>query len=144
MDNKFNVWKAFWQGFWPGALSGLLTWFVFVSTQAHCATSAPRHDNGLGVVIEDTNPFMYNFGIVRDAAIVRNGEHVATNLRFQPYGTFTLYTEQVLLCGMPTDELIDRANKGPIVLTYKRQAHEAVDGIACHDLEGVFSVGKQE
>ena len=66
---------------------------------------------------------------------MRKGGRVATNLRFQPYGTFNLYTEQVLLCDVPTDELIARAGKGPIVLTYKRQAHEAVDGIACHDLE---------
>jgi hypothetical protein len=115
-----------------------------LAVAAQGATSAPRHDNGLGVVIEYNNPDMYNFGVVRDAAIVRAGERVATNLRFQPYGTFTLYTEQVLLCGMPTDELIDRARKGPVVLTYKRQAHEAVDGIACHDLEGVFSVGDQK
>ena len=116
---------------------------VFTAT-AHCATSAPRHDNSLGVVIEYSNPNMYNFGVVRDAAVVRAGERFATSLRFQPYGTFNLYTEQVLLCDVPTDELIARAGKGPIVLTYKRQAHEAVDGIACHDLEGVFSVGKQE
>jgi hypothetical protein len=111
--------------------------------QAHCATSAPKHTNEIGAVIEYTNPVMYNFGVIRDAAIVRTDSRVATNLRFQPYGTFELYTEQVMLCGLPTDELIDRAN-GPIVLAYKRQAHEAVDGVACHDLEGVFSVGEQK
>lgn len=114
-------------------------------TVARAATSAPkRGDNGLGVVIEYSNPMTYNFGVVRDATLVRAGERVATNLRFQPYGTFSLYTEQVLLCGMPTDELIDRASKGPVVLTYKRVAHEAISGIACHDLEGVFSVGDQK
>ena len=123
------------------AIVALLVFGLAVQ-QGHCATSA-KHDNGLGVVIEYNNPLMYNFGIIKDGDIVRAGEHVATNLRFQPYGTFTLYTEQVLLCGPPSQELIDRSG-GPIVLAYKRQAHEAVDGIACHDLLGVFSVGEQK
>ena len=82
-------------------------------------------------------------GKIVDAALVRKGVRVATNLRFQPYGTFELYTEQVLLCGPPSQDLIDKSN-GPIILTYRRTAHEAVDGISCHDLEAVFSVGKQE
>ena len=110
---------------------------------ARCVTSAPRHDNGLGAVIEYTNPFIYNFGKIVDAAIVRKDGRSATNLRFQPYGTFELYTEQVLLCGPPSQDLIDKSN-GPLILTYRRTAHEAVDGVACHDLEAVFSVGKQD
>jgi hypothetical protein len=111
--------------------------------QGHCATSAPRHTNEMGAIIEYTNPMTYNFGVIKDATLVRKGARIGTNLRFQPYGTFALYTEQVLLCGPPTDELINRAN-GPIVLVYKREAHEAVDGVACHDFEGAFSVGEQK
>ena len=110
---------------------------------ARCVTSAPRHDNGLGAVIEYTNPFIYNFGKIVDAAIVRTKDRTATNLRFQPYGTFELYTEQVLLCGPPSQDLISKSG-GPIILTYRRTAHEAVDGVACHDLEAVFSVGKRD
>jgi hypothetical protein len=110
----------------------------------HCATSAPkRGDNGLGAVIEYTNPLVYNLGIIKDAKIVRKDAHIGTSLMFQPYGTFTLYTEQVLLCGAPTDDLIDAASKGPIVLAYKRQARESVDGIGCHELKGAFSIGAQ-
>ena len=121
----------------------LLFLALVLAVSAQAATSAPRHDNGLGAVIEYTNPFVYNFGKIVDAAIVRKGGRVATNLRFQPYGTFELYTEQVLLCGPPSQDLIDKSN-GAIILTYRRQAHEAVDGVACHDLESVFSVGKQD
>src|ERR1700676_1887334 len=103
----------------------------------HCATSAPRRgDNEFGAVIEYTNPLVYNLGVIKDAKIVRKDAHIGTRLMFQPFGTFTLYTEQVLLCGQPTDELINAASKGPIVLAYKRQAHEAVDGIGCHELKG--------
>ena len=121
----------------------LLFLALVLAASAHGATSAPRHDNGLGAVIEYTNPFIYNFGKIVDATIVRKDGRVATNLRFQPYGTFELYTEQVLLCGPPSQDLIDKSN-GAIILTYRRQAHEAVDGVACHDLESVFSVGKQD
>jgi hypothetical protein len=120
-----------------------LVLFGILVQQGHCATSTSRRDNSLGVVIEYANPMMYNFGIIADAAIVRTNKRVATNLKFQPYGTFELYTEQVMLCGLPTDELINKAS-GPVILVYKRQAHEAVDGVACHDLEGVFSVGDQQ
>ena len=121
----------------------LLFLALVLAASAHGATSAPRHDNGLGAVIEYTNPLIYNFGKIVDATIVRKDGRVATNLRFQPYGTFELYTEQVLLCGPPSQDLIDKSN-GPLILTYRRTAHEAVDGVACHDLEAVFSVGKQD
>ena len=121
----------------------LLFLALLLAASAQGATSAPRHDNGLGAIIEYTNPLVYNFGKIVDATIVRKDGRVATNLRFQPYGTFELYTEQVLLCGPPSQDLIDKSN-GPVILTYRRTAHEAVDGIACHDLEAVFSVGKQE
>jgi hypothetical protein len=111
--------------------------------QGNCEQpSINRHSNGLGAVIEYTNPMMYNFGIIADAGVARSKDRTGTNLRFQPYGTFELYTEQILLCGPPSDELINKAS-GPIILVYRRRAHEAVDGIACHDLEGVFSVGAQ-
>ena len=116
---------------------------LVLAASAQGATSAPRHENSLGAVIEYTNPFIYNFGKIVDATIVRKDGRVATNLRFQPYGTFELYTEQVLLCGPPSQDLISKSG-GPIILTYRRTAHEAVDGVACHDLEAVFSVGKQD
>jgi hypothetical protein len=115
---------------------------IFVGDAHGEVPSTNRHSNEFGAVIEYTNPFMYNFGIITDAAVVKTDKRIATNLKFQPYGTFELYTEQVMLCGLPTDELINKAS-GPVILIYKRQANEAVQGVACHDLEGVFSVGAQ-
>jgi hypothetical protein len=102
------------------------------------ATSAPRHDNSLGVDIPYENPFMYNFVVITDGSIIEANGRYATNLRVQPYGTFELYTEQVMLCGQPTNEL-QHAN-GPVVLTYKRVAHEMVGGVACHEFEAVHHV----
>ena len=102
-------------------------------------TSAPSRDNSLGAVIEYTNPLMYNMGVIVDGAVVKSNKgRVAVSLRVQPYGTFELYTEQVLLCGEPTDAL--RHASGPIVLVYKRVAHEMIDGVACHEFENVFHI----
>lgn len=105
--------------------------------------SGARHTNETGAVIEYTNPLMYNMGIIVDADLVRTDKRVATNLRLQPFGTFELYTEQVLLCGQPDDALLDVLlhPPAPVVLAYKKQAHEMVQGVACHEFEAIFPVG---
>jgi hypothetical protein len=91
------------------------------------------------VVIAYDNPFIYNMGIIVDGSVVKSSKgRVAVSLRVQPYGTFELYTEEVLLCGEPTDAL--RHASGPIVLVYKRVAHEMIDGVACHEFENVFHI----
>jgi hypothetical protein len=86
---------------------------------------------------------MYNMGVIVDGAVVKSNKgRVAVNLRVQPYGTFELYTEQVLLCGEPTDAL--QHASGSIVLVYKRVAHQMIDGVACHDFEGVFHIQAED
>ena len=118
----------------------LLFLALVLAASAQGATSAPRHDNGLGVVIEYENPYIYNFGAIVDGAVIVDPktDRRATNLRFQPFATFELYTEQILLCGNRAEDLRNAA--GPIVLTYKRVSHELIDGVACHELEAVTKV----
>jgi hypothetical protein len=138
-----NTTKSLFAGALLGRILGIALVLLIGFGTAHCEVpSTNRHSNEFGAVIEYTNPFMYNFGIITDAAVIRTDKRIATNLKFQPYGTFALYTEQVMLCGLPTDELINKAS-GPVILVYKRQANAAVQGVACHNLEGVFSVGAQ-
>lgn len=114
--------------------------FVILAATGHCATSAPRHDNSLGAVIVYENPYIYNFGAIVDGAVIVDSktDKRATNLRFQPFATFELYTEQILLCGNRAEDL--RNATGPIVLTYKRVSHEMIEGVACHELEAVTKV----
>jgi hypothetical protein len=82
-------------------------------------------------------------GIIVDGSVVKSSKgRVAVNLHVQPYGTFELYTEEVLLCGQPTDAL--RHASGPIVLVYKRVAHEMIDGVACHEFENVFHIVSED
>ncbi len=122
-------------------LTMLLT-LLLLSAVSFGVASVPRRDNGLGVIIEYSNPLIYNMGLIVDGTVIRDKDKVAVNLRVQPYGTFELYTEQVLLCGPPTDEL--KHASGPVVLVYKKVAHQTVSGVACHDFEGVFHIQAEE
>ncbi len=122
-------------------LTTLLT-LLLLSAVSFGAASVPRRDNGLGVVIEYSNPLIYNMGLIVDGTVIRDKDKVAVNLRVQPYGTFELYTEQVLLCGPPSDEL--KHASGPVVLVYKRVAHEMIDGVACHDFQNVFHIVSED
>ena len=106
----------------------------------HCSTSAPRHNNGLGVVISQDNIYMYNMGLVTDGAILSNerGEDF-TSITFLPFGSPMLDTEQVMLCDNLADELNKHGRK-VIVLTYERQAHQTYQGVGCHQVLAIFDV----
>ena len=119
----------------------VLAILFLIAVPAHCKTSERSHDNSLGVNIPYENPYIYNFGGIVDGAVVEDRlNNEATSIRFQPFGTFELYTEELLFCGNLADTF--RGMSGPVVLTYRRVAHETVGGIACHELKNVQKVGK--
>lgn len=136
-------------------LKGFVQFFLLVislivlgAITGHCSTSAPRHDNGLGVVIPFSNPYTYLFGNIINQPgnpnrVIRDSKgRVATNLVFQPAHVFELYAEPVLFCG--NQALAFRDMVGPIVITYKTAAHQMVDGVACHELQSVYKVQAEE
>lgn len=133
-----SMWAAFKEGFLAGGIGGLVAFLlVFVLLgHGHCSTTKPTHSNGFGAVIEYSNPYIYNMGAIVDGAIIAHGR--ATNIRFQPYGTFELYTEEILFCGNQAAAL--QHATGPIVLTYKRAARAMIEGVGCHDLAGVAHI----
>lgn len=120
-------------------LFGLGLMLVGLTGFSHGAIATKR-GNSLGVVTYQTNPFTYLEGVVTDVAIVDN----AVNLRFQPRGTYGLFTQEVLLCD--TKSVIEKFHgKGNVVVvTYETRAHRTVQGIGCHDLAVVDSVGGQQ
>lgn len=130
MENK--RWFRFW------AL--LLMPVLFVGLGSSTVATGHRHDNSLGVDIPYENPYIYNFGSIQSGAVVRDTvtDKLGTNIQFQPFRTFELYTEQLFFCGNRADDF--RGAKGPIILTYKRVAHTMVGGVACHELESVTKV----
>lgn len=130
------------------AICLVLAVIVTLATQGHCraATSAPRHTSDLGAVAYLENPNTYIMGAIAAADIIVEKDHgrtrFATNIRFTPAYTFLLYSETVLFCGNRAKDF--NGQVGVIVVTYRKQAHEIVSGVACHDLEAVDKVASQD
>jgi hypothetical protein len=136
-SEKHSVAKQVLAGF------GLALIILLMTLPAHCATSAPRHDNGLGVVIEYTNPYIYDFGNIQSGAVGQDTktDKLLTVIQFQPFRTFELFTEQLAFCGNRAEDF--KGMNGPIVVTYKRVSHELIGGVACHELIAVTKITKE-
>lgn len=105
------------------------------------AAIGKKHDNSLGAVLDFTNPNIYMFGAVADGGVFKDETgRVLTSVRFQPYGTSILYSENVLFCG----DVSHLFPHGAIVTTYRRLAHEMSGGVGCHELISVDKVVSRE
>ena len=115
-------------------LAALITLFVLaVSTFGHATTT--QHRNSLGVPMYTVNPYIYEAVIAVTNVSEINGN---LNLRVRPVGTYLLYDEAVLLCGLPLDKF--QGVSEPFLMTYERQSHETVRGVGCHELLRVDSL----
>jgi hypothetical protein len=113
------------------ALSWSLVLILLVSlfaATAHCTVTA-KQPNGLGTLSYQTNPYIYE--AVLDIAQADNVDG-NLNLRVKPLGTYLLYDDMILLCGMPLDKF--DGNDLPVLMTYERRSHHSVNGVGCHDL----------
>jgi len=111
--------------------------FILAST-AHCAVGK-KHDNSIGSVMYTENPLMYQAVELSSAPGFISNVDGNLNLRVKPLGTYMLYDESVLFCGMPLDKL--RNLRGDrFVLTYERVAHHTVQGLGCHNLVRADSI----
>lgn len=107
---------------------------------AHGAVST-KHGSSLGIPMYDENPLMYLAGsLATDKAVTEIDGNL--NLRIKPLGTYMLFDEAVLLCGMPVDMF--QGITEPFVLTYERTAHRSVQGIGCHVLVHVNSLKEEK
>ena len=128
-----------------GNLIGIALVFVvaLLATTAHCAVGNKKFQgNALGFVQYETNPYMYLAG-----ALSTDGNAVADvdgnlSLRIRPTGTYMLYDENILLCGLPTDKFTGVSEE--FVITYERVSHHTVQGVGCHQLLRVDSIKKKE
>jgi len=124
------------------SIGGLFLAIVLYAASAHATTS--KHSETTcwlpeGCVTQYTsNPLMYqaaNLATTPDAVANVDGN---LNLRIKPLGTYMLYDESLLFCGMPIDKF--RGKTEPFVLTYERVAHRTVQGLGCHVLVRVDQV----
>lgn len=102
---------------------------------AHGAVSK-KHDNSLGVVQYQNNPFTYFEGSLVSGATIDS----AVNLRFSPRQTYGLFTQDILFCDYDNVAEKFAGKKGLVVLSYETVAHRTIQGIGCHSLRSVDEV----
>lgn len=86
------------------------------------------------------NPYTYKVGDITDAVSVQYGKGLV--LRIQPAYTYSLFTEDILFCGVPLGLFQGKTN--PMVLTYKTQASRMINGVGCHELIHVDQIKTKE
>jgi hypothetical protein len=114
----------------------LLTLLVLLYTGLTEAAISTHGKNSLGAIIYQDNPFTYKAGAIVKGVDVDEG--AGLNLEIQSVGTYSLFTEWVLLCGSPVDAL--NGKKNPMVIAYETVAHRTVEGIGCHNLVKVYEI----
>jgi len=118
---------------------GIIAFLVAIGicSIAHCTTSS-KHTNSLGVVMQQTNPNSYIAGNVTNVEFAGKPENYGMVVRVQPLKSYTLYTEELFLCGDPSDLFAGHSN--PMVLVYETLSHHMVEDIGCHELKAVRDV----
>jgi len=121
--------------------AGLLVILVLAVLVATGRCSVGKHKNSLGVVMENDNPMTYKAGNITAVAYVEEGKGIV--LRIQPIGTYSLFTEDLLMC-YDDNVLPMLLNKGnPMVLTYRTKASRLVGGLGCHRLMHVDALQQE-
>ena len=118
-------------------VAAVITSVLLMANAAHCqlVTTKPEHTNSLGVLQYNDNPLIYE-AVQTIAEVTEIDGNL--NMRVKPVGTYMLYDDIVLLCGMPTEKFSGVTE--PFLMTYERASHHMVRGVACHDLLRVDSI----
>jgi hypothetical protein len=132
MINKKKA--AYWLG--VIGIAALIVAFILAVSAMGNATTTSQHRNSLGVVMYTINPNIYEAGSIVNYAIIGKSEGLV--IRVQPIATYALYTDEILLCGVPADKIDGHQN--PMVLIYERRSHKLVDGLGCHELVRVADI----
>ena len=88
------------------------------------------------------NPYTYKAGNIVSGALVDDGNAIA--VRIQPTSTYTLFTEDILLCSSIATLDLFLNKRNPVVLTYETKAHKTVQGVGCHDLKRVDELRRDQ
>ena len=104
------------------------------------AAVSKKHNDSIGIVMQQGNPMSYIEGVVTNASLIEHG----INLRIQPRGTYALFTEDILFCDTEHVVSLFEGKRGPVVLTYETRAHRMIEEVSCHDLKYVDELKSQE
>ena len=119
-------------------VASVITAVLLLANAAHCSTTKPQ-TNSLGVLQYNDNPLMYE-AVQTIAEVTEIDGNM--NLRIKPVGTYMLYDDIVLLCGMPIDKFSGVTE--PFLMTYRRRSSHMVRGVACHELLRVDQIVSKE
>ena len=118
--------------------ASVITAVLLLANAAHCSTG-DKHPNSLGTLSYNDNPLMYE-AVQTIAEVTEIDGNM--NMRVKPVGTYMLYDDIVLLCGMPIDKFSGVTE--PFLMTYRRQSSHMVQGVACHELLRVDQIVSKE
>ena len=120
--------------------AAVVTSVLLMANAAHCqpVTTKPQ-TNSLGVLQYNSNPYIYE-AVQTIAEVTEIDGNL--NLRVKPIGTYMLYDDIILLCGLPVDKF--SGVQEPFLMTYERASHHMVRGVACHDLLRVDGITPNE
>lgn len=115
--------------------------FALITSLVHCSTT-PKKSNTTcwlpeGCVTQyQDNPYTYKAGLVAASGFVDD----SITLRVQPLATYSLFTEDILICDRDKAAEKFEGKHNPVLLTYKTKASRLVEGLGCHDLVRVDEV----
>lgn len=117
------------------AVIALLLIFIMLAVLQPHASTTSSSKNSLGALSYLENPYIYLAGSLSPTADSVKNIDGNLNLRIKPLGTYLLFDESILFCGLPIEKF--EGVSEPFVLTYERRAHRIVQGVACHELRSV-------
>jgi hypothetical protein len=109
---------------------------IVLGSYAHCATMTKKHGDSVGFVMQQTNPNTYIEGAVTNVSLIDKG----INLRIQPRGMYSLFTQEILFCDAGQVMALFEGKGGLVTLTYETVAHRAIEEVGCHELRAVDEV----
>ena len=104
-------------------------------------TPSNKSTNAFGALVYQDNPYTYMYGMAVSGNFVESGDKVGTNVVFQPARTYALFTQSLLFCGDVSGSF---EGASLVIVTYEKQTHQLINGVACHNLIAVdkLSTGK--
>jgi hypothetical protein len=115
---------------------------IMLTTTAHCEPTSIRSE-ALGINQPYENPNTYLLASISKGKVLEddNGT-LSTNIVFQPYNTYGLFTQSVRFCGDVSESF--NSKRGALIVTYETVAHRRTQGVGCHELISVFRVKESD
>jgi hypothetical protein len=120
---------------WAMLIAEVLVLLVMAGYSA--TSSNVKHGNSLGVVQYADRPVQYLEASIVGGSVHVEGKQELTTVRFQPTGTYALFTEDWTFCGNRADLI--NGKTGVIVLSFSTVQHHR----DCYDLYSVHKVQEE-